>query len=88
MLHGTEVLKKGFAKMTKGGVIMDVVNAEQAAIAEDAGAVSVMALEKVPADIRAAGGVARHGISKITAYFRDYFRIVVVVCGFHYGVGY
>jgi pyridoxal 5'-phosphate synthase pdxS subunit len=59
MLHGTEVLKKGFAKMTKGGVIMDVVNAEQAAIAEEAGAVSVMALERVPADIRAAGGVAR-----------------------------
>jgi len=59
MLHGTEVLKKGFAKMTKGGVIMDVVNAEQAKIAEEAGAVSVMALEKVPADIRATGGVAR-----------------------------
>ncbi len=59
MLHGTEVLKKGFAKMTKGGVIMDVVNAEQAEIAENAGAVSVMALEKVPADIRTAGGVAR-----------------------------
>ena len=59
MLHGTEVLKKGFAKMTKGGAIMDVVNAEQAAIAEEAGAVSVMALEKVPADIRASGGVAR-----------------------------
>lgn len=59
MLHGTEVLKKGFAKMTKGGVIMDVVNAEQATIAEDAGAVSVMALEKVPADIRVSGGVAR-----------------------------
>ena len=59
MLHGTEVLKKGFAKMTKGGVIMDVVNAEQAVIAEEAGAVSVMALEKVPADIRASGGVAR-----------------------------
>lgn len=56
---GTNVLKEGFAKMTKGGVIMDVVNAEQAAIAEDAGAVAVMALEKVPADIRAAGGVAR-----------------------------
>ena len=55
---GTEVLKEGFAKMTKGGVIMDVVNAEQAIIAEDAGAVAVMALEKVPADIRAAGGVA------------------------------
>ena len=59
MLHGTEVLKEGFAKMTKGGVIMDVVNAEQAVIAEEAGAVSVMALERVPSDIRAAGGVAR-----------------------------
>ncbi len=59
MLHGTDVLKEGFAKMTKGGVIMDVVNAEQAVIAEEAGAVSVMALERVPADIRAAGGVAR-----------------------------
>ena len=59
MLHGTEILKKGFAKMTKGGVIMDVVNAEQAEIAENSGAVAVMALEKVPADIRAEGGVAR-----------------------------
>lgn len=59
VLHGTEILKKGFAKMTKGGVIMDVVNAEQAEIAENSGAVSVMALEKVPADIRASGGVAR-----------------------------
>jgi len=59
VLHGTEILKKGFAKMTKGGVIMDVVNAEQAEIAENAGAVSVMALEKVPADIRSSGGVAR-----------------------------
>ena len=54
MIHGTKVLKEGFAKMTKGGVIMDVVNAEQAAIAEDAGAVSVMALERVPSDIRKA----------------------------------
>lgn len=59
MKKGTDVLKEGFAKMTKGGVIMDVVNADEAAIAEDAGAVAVMALEKVPADIRAAGGVAR-----------------------------
>ena len=59
MIHGTKVLKEGFAKMTKGGVIMDVVNAEQAAIAEDAGAVSVMALERLPSDIRIAGGVAR-----------------------------
>jgi len=59
MRHGTELLKRGFAKMQKGGVIMDVTNAEQAGIAEAAGAVAVMALERVPADIRAAGGVAR-----------------------------
>ncbi len=57
--YGTELIKRGFAKMQKGGVIMDVVNADQARIAEEAGAVAVMALEKVPADIRAAGGVAR-----------------------------
>ncbi len=56
---GTERLKRGFAKMVKGGVIMDVTNAEQARIAEEAGAVSVMALHRVPADIRKAGGVAR-----------------------------
>lgn len=56
---GTERLKRGFAKMVKGGVIMDVTNAEQARIAEEAGAVAVMALERVPADIRASGGVAR-----------------------------
>ncbi len=56
---GTDLLKTGFAKMVKGGVVMDVTNAEQARIAEDAGAVAVMALERVPADIRAVGGVAR-----------------------------
>jgi pyridoxal 5'-phosphate synthase pdxS subunit len=56
---GTELIKRGFASMQKGGVIMDVVNAEQATIAEQAGAVAVMALERVPADIRKAGGVAR-----------------------------
>jgi pyridoxal 5'-phosphate synthase pdxS subunit len=56
---GTEVVKRGMAEMQKGGVIMDVVNAEQAKIAEAAGAVAVMALERVPSDIRAAGGVAR-----------------------------
>jgi pyridoxal 5'-phosphate synthase pdxS subunit len=56
---GTDRIKRGFAKMCKGGVIMDVVNVEQAKIAEDAGAVAVMALEAVPADIRARGGVAR-----------------------------
>ena len=56
---GTLRLKTGLAEMLKGGVIMDVVNAEQAKIAEDAGAAAVMALERVPADIRADGGVAR-----------------------------
>jgi pyridoxal 5'-phosphate synthase pdxS subunit len=56
---GTELVKRGFAKMQKGGVVMDVTTAEQAAIAEEAGAVAVMALERVPADIRAQGGVAR-----------------------------
>jgi pyridoxal 5'-phosphate synthase pdxS subunit len=55
----TWATKSGLAQMLKGGVIMDVVTADQARIAEDAGAVSVMALERVPADIRAAGGVAR-----------------------------
>jgi pyridoxal 5'-phosphate synthase pdxS subunit len=57
--RGTELVKRAFPQMLKGGVIMDVVNAEQAKIAEDAGAVAVMALERVPADIRAMGGVAR-----------------------------
>ncbi len=59
MKKGSIKVKRGLAQMLKGGVIMDVTNAEQAGIAEDAGAVAVMALEKVPADIRAAGGVAR-----------------------------
>ena len=57
--HGSDLLKRGFARMQQGGVIMDVVDAAQAAVAEDAGAVAVMALERVPADIRKAGGVAR-----------------------------
>ncbi len=56
---GTDRVKRGMAEMQKGGVIMDVVNAEQAKIAEESGAVAVMALERVPSDIRAAGGVAR-----------------------------
>ena len=56
---GSMQVKRGLAEMLKGGVIMDVVNSEQAKIAEDAGAVAVMALERVPADIRAQGGVAR-----------------------------
>ncbi len=56
---GSELVKRGFAKMQKGGVIMDVTNAQEALIAEEAGAVAVMALERVPADIRSDGGVAR-----------------------------
>src|SRR5207253_4959158 len=56
---GSSRVKRGMAEMLKGGVIMDVVNVEQARIAEDAGAVAVMALERVPADIRRDGGVAR-----------------------------
>jgi len=63
--YGTTLVKKGFAKMQKGGVIMDVINAEQARIAEESGAVAVMALERVPADIRAHGGVARMADPKI-----------------------
>src|SRR5262249_39056782 len=56
---GTDLVKRGLAEMLRGGVIMDVVTAEQAKVAEDAGAVAVMALERVPADIRRDGGVAR-----------------------------
>lgn len=58
-ITGTERVKRGMAQMQKNGVIMDVINAEQAKVAEAAGAVAVMALERVPSDIRAAGGVAR-----------------------------
>jgi len=58
-LRGSDRVKRGLARMQKGGVIMDVVNPEQAAVAEDSGAVAVMALERVPADIRRDGGVAR-----------------------------
>ena len=57
--HSDDLIKRGFASMLQGGVIMDVVTPDQAAVAENAGAVSVMALERVPADIRASGGVAR-----------------------------
>ncbi len=76
--HGTELLKRGFAKMQKGGVIMDVTNAKQAAIAEDAGAVAVMALERVPADIRAAGGVARMADPQKVAEIIDAVTIPVM----------
>ena len=75
MESGTWKVKTGLAQMLKGGVIMDVVTPEHAKIAEDAGACAVMALERVPADIRAAGGVARmadlsivEAIMKVVSY--------------------
>jgi pyridoxal 5'-phosphate synthase pdxS subunit len=75
---GTDTVKQGLAQMLKGGVIMDVVNLEQAKIAEDAGACSVMALERVPADIRAAGGVARMADPEIVAKIMDAVSIPVM----------
>jgi len=78
-LHrGTELLKRGFAKMQKGGVIMDVTTAEQAIIAENAGAVAVMALHAVPADIRKAGGVARMADPLIVSQIIDSVSIPVM----------
>ncbi|AEH61105.1 pyridoxine biosynthesis protein [Methanosalsum zhilinae DSM 4017] len=76
--HGTELIKRGFAKMQKGGVIMDVTTPEQAKIAEDAGAVAVMALQAVPADIRKAGGVARMADPEIVANIIDAVTIPVM----------
>ncbi|MFW6120717.1 MAG: pyridoxal 5'-phosphate synthase lyase subunit PdxS, partial [Petrotogales bacterium] len=76
--HGTTLVKKGFAKMQKGGVIMDVVNAEQAHIAEKSGAVAVMALERVPADIREHGDVARMADPKIIQEIMDVVSIPVM----------
>jgi pyridoxal 5'-phosphate synthase pdxS subunit len=75
---GTELLKRGFASMQKGGVIMDVVNAAQASVAEDAGAVAVMALERVPADIRKAGGVARMADPAVILEIMDAVSIPVM----------
>ena len=75
---GSEKVKRGMAQMQKGGVIMDVVNAEQARIAEAAGAVAVMALERVPSDIRAAGGVARMADPTIVEEVRNAVSIPVM----------
>ncbi len=75
---GTELLKRGFAKMQKGGVIMDVTTPEQAVIAEEAGAVAVMALQAVPADIRKMGGVARMADPKIIMEIIDSVSIPVM----------
>lgn len=75
---GTFAVKKGLAQMLKGGVIMDVVTAEHARIAEDAGAVAVMALERVPADIRAHGGVARMSDPQLIEEIMDAVTIPVM----------
>ena len=76
--HGSDLIKRGFAKMQQGGVVMDVTNAEQAIIAEEAGAVAVMALERVPADIRAQGGVARMSDPKMILEIMDAVSIPVM----------
>ena len=75
---GTFTVKKGLAQMLKGGVIMDVVTPDHAKIAEDAGAVSVMALERVPADIRAEGGVARMSDPELIIKIMDAVSIPVM----------
>jgi pyridoxal 5'-phosphate synthase pdxS subunit len=75
---GTELVKKALPQMLKGGVIMDVVNAEQAKIAEAAGAVAVMALERVPADIRAQGGVARMSDPELIVKIKESVSIPVM----------
>ena len=76
--HGTELLKKGFASLQKGGVIMDVTSADQAKIAEEAGAIAVMALHAVPADIRKAGGVARMADPVVVSEIVDTVTIPVM----------
>ncbi|MBI4213205.1 MAG: pyridoxal 5'-phosphate synthase lyase subunit PdxS [Chloroflexi bacterium] len=78
MERGTLTVKAGHAEMLKGGVIMDVINAEQARIAEDAGACAVMALERVPSDIRATGGVARMADPKIIESIMEAVTIPVM----------
>ena len=75
---GSARVKRGLAEMLKGGVIMDVTNADQAKIAEDAGAVAVMALERVPADIRAEGGVVRMADPEKVAEIVDCVSIPVM----------
>ncbi|MDQ3679115.1 MAG: pyridoxal 5'-phosphate synthase lyase subunit PdxS, partial [Actinomycetota bacterium] len=75
---GTDRVKRGLAEMMRGGVIMDVVNAEQARVAEDAGAVAVMALERVPADIRRDGGVARMSDPAMIQEIKDAVTVPVM----------
>ncbi len=76
--HGTDLIKRGFASMQKGGVIMDVTTPEEALIAEKAGAVAVMALHQVPADIRKAGGVARMADPAVIEAIMDSVTIPVM----------
>lgn len=78
---GNDAVKRGMAQMQKGGVIMDVINAEQAKIAQDAGAVAVMALERVPSDIRKAGGVARMANTRIVEEVMGAVSIPVMAKG-------
>jgi len=78
LMHGTELIKRGFAKMQKGGVIMDVVDSKQAKIAENAGAVAVMALHEIPSDIRKSGGVARMADPEIVSSIIDSVSIPVM----------
>src|SRR5260221_6427277 len=75
---GTIQVKRSFPEMLKGGVICDVVNAEQARIAEEAGAAAVMALERVPADIRAQGGVARMSDPELIIQIKEAVTIPVI----------
>ena len=77
MEKGTFEIKVGLAEMLKSGVIMDVTNAEQAKIAEDAGAVAVMALERIPADIRKDGGIARMSAPELIQEIQKYLDDVV-----------
>ncbi len=78
METGTATVKRGLAQMLKGGVIMDVVTPEQAVVAQEAGAVAVMALERIPADIRAAGGVARMSNLELIGRIMDAVTIPVM----------
>lgn len=78
MVRGTTLLKRGFAHMQKHGVVMDVTNVEQAVIAEDAGAVAVMVLDKLPYDVRKAGGVARTASVKVIQELMDAITIPIM----------
>ena len=78
LLTGTSTVKMGHAPMLKGGVIMDVTNADQAQIAEDAGATAVMALERIPADIREDGGIARMSNPKMIREIQEKVSIPVM----------